>query len=108
MTDSRPGFRGRNPTTAELREAERILGLSRQQQRDHPTAVAADQAKLAHINTYGELPDFYLDRPFSCCRCGRWEIWLASDQKWYYEETKGHIDAKAIHCSRCRSQEQAD
>ena len=24
-------------------------------------AVAADRAKLAHINTYGDLPEFYVD-----------------------------------------------
>jgi hypothetical protein len=30
------------------------------------------------------------------------EIWKAADQKWYYEEAKGHVDAKAVECYDCR------
>lgn len=93
---------GRNPTPAELREAERIAGLLPEQQRHHPSAVPADHARLRHINTYGALPDYYIDRPFACRRCGKWEIWTASAQKWYYEEAKGHIDAVAVECHDCR------
>ena len=68
----------------------------------HPSAVRADPAKLGHINTYGSLPDFYLDQPFSCRTCGTWEIWKARDQKWYCEEAGGHIDAVAVECHACR------
>jgi hypothetical protein len=95
---------GRNPTEQELQEAARILGLHRSQQKDHPSAVAADHAKLSHINTYGSLPAFYLDKPFTCRRCGKREIWKAEDQQWYYEEAKGHIDASAVECHACRQQ----
>jgi putative zinc ribbon protein len=94
---------GRNPTEKEVREAERVLGLTPLQQRHHPSAVPADQTKLSHINTYGSLPDFYLDRPFVCRTCGKTEIWKARDQKWYYEEAKGHIDARAVECHDCRT-----
>jgi hypothetical protein len=52
--------------------------------------------KLDHINTYGFLPRFYIDRPFQCRDCGKEEIWRAADQKWYYEEAKGHTDATAL------------
>lgn len=34
--------------------------------------------------------------------CGKEEIWKAADQKWYYEEAKGHIDARAVRCHDCR------
>jgi hypothetical protein len=93
---------GRDATESEIREAERILSLTPLQQRSHPSAVLADRGRLSHINTYGELPEFYLDRPFTCRRCGKREIWKAKDQKWYYEEAKGHIDAKAVECHDCR------
>ena len=93
---------GRNPSAKELAEAERILGLHPLQQREHPSSVPADRSKLAHINTYGELPEYYLDRPFTCRRCGKREIWKARDQKWYYEEAKGHVDATAVECHGCR------
>lgn len=93
---------GRNPTEKELRAAQRVLELHPLQQRNHPSAVLADHSKLAHINTYGSLPEFYLDQPFVCRLCGKREIWKAEDQKWYYEEAKGHIDARAVECHNCR------
>ena len=93
---------GREPSEQELREAERVLSLSPVQQQNHPSAVTADHSNLSHINTYGNLPDFYLDRPFICRKCGKREIWKAKDQKWYYEEAKGHIDAVAVECHDCR------
>lgn len=65
-------------------------------------AVAADQAKLIHINTYGDLPEFYVDYSFTCRDCGKKEVWYASRQKWYYEEAKGHIWAVAVRCHDCR------
>lgn len=93
---------GRNPSLKELREAERITQLHPLQQRSHPSAVAADPGRLGHINTYGALPEYYIDRPFICRLCGKREIWRAWDQKWYYEEAKGHIDAVAVECHDCR------
>jgi hypothetical protein len=99
---SKGGDSGRNPTLKAFREAERVSRLHPEQQRAHPSSVPADSAKLAHINTYGALPAFYMDYPFVCRSCGKREIWKARDQKWYYEEAKGHIDAKAILCHACR------
>jgi len=96
------GQEGRNPSAQALAEAQRILALTPAQQRQHPKAIAADHSKLSHINTYGDLPEFYLDQPFCCRCCGRWEIWLARAQKWYYEEAKGHIQAQAVLCHGCR------
>jgi hypothetical protein len=65
-------------------------------------AVLADIEKLSHINTYGELPTHYLDYPFICKDCGSTEVWKAEQQKWYYEEAKGHIWAVAQRCRACR------
>jgi len=93
---------GRNPSVKELREAERVINLPPLQRKTHPSAIQSDISKLNHINTYGSLPEYYIDQPFTCRKCGKWEIWKAKDQKWYYEETKGHIDAKAVECHDCR------
>ncbi len=98
---------GRDPSAKELREADRISRLPAEQQRTHPSAVASDLEKLDHINTYGERPDYYIDQPFLCRRCGKREIWKALDQKWYFEEAKGHIDAKAVECHACRKSRQS-
>jgi hypothetical protein len=94
---------GRNPTARELAEAERIAALPPSEQQRHPSAIAADPSQLQHINTYGFLPEYYIDRPFTCRQCGKREIWRAADQKWYYEEAKGHIDARAVECHACRT-----
>ena len=93
---------GRDPRERELREAERVLSLTLVQQQNHPSAVPADHRNLSHINTYCGLPEFYLDQPFTCRKCGKREIWRAKDQKWYFEEAKGHIDARAVECHDCR------
>jgi hypothetical protein len=93
---------GPNPNARELREAERVSRLTPAQQKNHPSAVSADHRKLSHINTYGTLPEFYLDRPFICRKCGKQQIWKAKDQKWYYEKAKGHTDAFAVECHACR------
>ena len=98
---------GRDATEAEIREAERILSLTPAQQRGHPSAVPADHSQLSHINTYGSLPEFYLDRPFACRKCGKREVWKARDQKWYYEKAKWHIDAKAVECHDCRTEKKS-
>jgi hypothetical protein len=93
---------GRNPTAGDLKEAKRISALHPEMRRSHPSAVKADHSRLGHINTYGALPDYYIDRPFKCRDCGKEEIWRAKDQQWYYEEAKGHIDATATRCHACR------
>ncbi len=98
----------RNPSAKELREAYRVARLKPSQQNNHPSSVPADHSKLDHINTYGSLPEFYIDQPFTCRSCGKNEIWRARDQKWYYEEAKGHIDAAAVECHDCRKAKNQD
>lgn len=92
----------RNPSLKDIEEVRRIEAMHPDVQSDHPTAVKADHSKLTHINTYGELPRYYINTVFDCRDCGKTQIWRAEDQKWYYEEAKGHIDAKAVQCNACR------
>lgn len=91
---------GRNPTPRELADVDRWLTWAPSQ---NPSAVPADHARLDHINTYGVLPEYYVDLPFTCRRCAKREIWRSADQKWYYEQAKGHIDARAVECHDCRT-----
>lgn len=72
-----------------------------------PGAIVADVSKLDHINTYGDLPRYYIDYPFICIDCGTGEVWTALQQKWYYEEAKGHIWAVAVRCRACRQARKA-
>ena len=65
-------------------------------------AVPADHGELSHNNTYGLLPDYYVDRRFICRDCGATETWAAQQQKWWYEVAKGHIDSFAVRCRTCR------
>jgi len=67
-----------------------------------PGAIPADRKELQHINTYGALPEFYLDYEFECRDCGSREVWTAEQQKWWYEVAKGHIDSLAVRCRQCR------
>lgn len=98
---------GRNPTPEEYARAQRIQRLSKSEQRKSPSAVRADTNQLDHINTYGDLPSFYIDQPFECRLCGKREIWRATAQKQYYEVHKGHIDAHAVECHACRKAKRA-
>lgn len=70
-------------------------------------AVAVDPEQLAHNNTWGLLPSFYIDTPFVCKDCGAHEIWTAKQQKWWYEIAKGPIDSRAVRCRPCRLVERA-
>jgi hypothetical protein len=95
---------------AEIKEERARKAMKRQKRLQHkarfperpPGTVAADHRVLSHINTYGLLPDYYLDRPFICRDCGAAETWTAKQQKWWYEVAKGHIDAFAVRCRACR------
>ncbi|HEX6591161.1 MAG TPA: zinc-ribbon domain containing protein [Moraxellaceae bacterium] len=92
----------------EIRERRRQRALAAQTPPRDPEsgwplgAVAADATALSHNNTYGLLPLYYVDRAFDCRDCGSAELWTAKQQKWWYEEAKGHIDSTAIRCRPCR------
>lgn len=65
-------------------------------------AVPADWSKLRHWSTYEPLPEFYFDQKFSCRDCGKFQVWTAAQQKWYFEVAKGKMGGKAIRCRECR------
>ena len=70
--------------------------------------VMANWDELKHNNTYGPLPNFYVDRAFTCEDCGSEELWTAKQQKWWYEVAKGNINTTAIRCLPCRKRIAAD
>ena len=71
-----------------------------------PGAVVVDRDLLAHNNTYGLLPLFYIDRAFVCRDCGVGQIWTAKQQKWWYEVAQGNFNSTAVRCRPCRKKEQ--
>ena len=70
-------------------------------------AVMADPTQLAHNNTYGRLPQFYVDKIVVCRDCGTEELWRAERQKWWYEVAKGNINTDAVYCRACRQKMKA-
>jgi Probable zinc-ribbon domain len=73
--------------------------------------VPVNEERLAPYKSYG-APDyvyrgFYVDRPFTCGKCGKEEIWTATQQKWWYEVAKGYVYSAAKYCRPCRRKEQA-
>ncbi|MCB9940217.1 MAG: zinc-ribbon domain containing protein [Planctomycetaceae bacterium] len=66
-------------------------------------AVLADQSQQVPNRSYSPPPTYYVDVEFTCCDCGRDEVWTARQQKWYYEVAKGSLFATAIRCRGCRN-----
>lgn len=65
--------------------------------------------RLAPYNSYGTPAfvqrGFYQDVMFQCIDCGVEEVWRATQQKWWYEVAKGHVDTTANRCRPCRRKE---
>lgn len=112
-----------SPTSNKRRRAE-IVGarLRRQEEsrraelevrRSQSTAdtTPCDPSLLAPYNSYGQPPfvrdGYYRDTPFVCVDCGTQEVWRATQQKWWYEVAKGHVETRAIRCSPCRKRQSA-
>ena len=73
-----------------------------------PGLELADKSRLAHYNTmYGDMPDFYLDRAYTCRDCGAEEVWTAKQQKWWYETAQGSVYSQAVRCRACRQARRA-
>ena len=68
--------------------------------------------RLAPYNSYGSptfvARGYYEDLPFTCADCGEPQVWRASQQKWWYEVAKGHVESRAIRCRPCRARERAE
>ncbi|MFO0942672.1 MAG: zinc-ribbon domain containing protein [Pirellulales bacterium] len=66
-------------------------------------AMPADASLQVPNNSYHPPPRWYVDKPFTCAKCGSEEVWTAEQQKWYYEVAKGTLFATAKHCRKCRN-----
>lgn len=76
-----------------------------------PGQALVNEAALAPYKSYG-VPDFvqrgtYRDRRFVCMDCGIEETWTATQQKWWYEVARGHVETMATRCRPCRAKERA-
>jgi hypothetical protein len=49
---------------------------------------------------------FYVAAPFRCAGCGAAEIWMATQQKWWYEVAKDYVYSTAKLCRPCWCKEQ--
>ena len=69
--------------------------------------MPADYAVLTAHNNALSLPEYYVDKPFICQRCGASEVWTAEQQKWWYEVAHGSIHSGANTCRKCRQAQRA-
>ncbi len=69
-------------------------------------AVLCHSDLLAPSNSYGVPPfvtrGYYVDIPFQCVDCQKQEVWLATQQQWWYEVAKGNVESRANRCRSCR------
>jgi len=65
--------------------------------------IKVDRSKITSCS-WGPVtfPEYYKDKSFTCKDCGSKEVWLASQQKRWYEEQGGEIETKAVRCRDCR------
>ncbi|MES2931876.1 MAG: zinc-ribbon domain containing protein [Pseudomonadota bacterium] len=68
-------------------------------------AIFSNTTLLSETYPYSCLPLFYEDRAFNCRDCGIAQIWSAKQQRWWYEQARGHIDSVAVRCRHCRQVE---
>jgi hypothetical protein len=69
-------------------------------------AVICDPSLLAPSNSYSAplfvTRGYYIDMPFQCVDCQKQEVWLATQQQWWYEVAKGDVSSLANRCRPCR------
>ncbi len=66
------------------------------------TAIPVNKSRVRSRSAIPRIPDFWRDRPFTCKLCGKTEVWTARQQRQWYEEQGGEVEAIAIHCHDCR------
>jgi len=67
------------------------------------SAIAADTTK----QNYSLYPrTIYVDIEKRCAACGRWFIFFAKEQKYWFESLGFYIDADCAKCIDCRKKEQ--
>jgi len=96
-------------------QIQQLMKLRKAQQRQRTDLARkhtpVNASLLAPDNSLG-TPDFvalgaYIDRPFTCKKCGKLEVWTGLQQKWWYETAKGNVWTTATMCRPCRRNEQA-
>ncbi|WP_151173998.1 zinc-ribbon domain containing protein [Pseudoalteromonas ruthenica] len=67
------------------------------------TAIKADIEK----QNYSIYPrPIYVDIQKKCESCGKWFLFFAKEQKYWYESLRFYIDADCVKCVNCRKKEQ--
>ena len=93
-------------TRLQRREARQKI---QQAPRVPPASAPCNADNLAPYNSYGNpvfvVRGYYEDIVFCCKDCGVEETWRATQQKWWYEVAKGHVDTTATRCRPCRRRE---
>lgn len=68
------------------------------------TAISADVS----VQNYSIYPiKIYVDIEKICRDCGRWFLFFAQEQKYWFEILKFYVDADCIKCIECRKKEQS-
>ena len=98
----KPIISDENWTEAEVRAAHWSYGrLNYDQKILFPeTAIRANPMKQRTGYGWRRL---YVDIARPCRSCGRWFIFFALEQKYWYEELGFFIDADCVHCQECRN-----
>jgi len=69
------------------------------------TIIPVDRSKIFSRSVLPTVPEYYRDRWFTCKDCGEEDLWTAKQQKRWYEEQGGEIEAIAVRCRACRTKE---
>ena len=67
-------------------------------------AVPVNKEAIVYHSMIIDIPEFYIDKEFTCKDCGAQEIWTGKQQKWWYEIAKGNLETTAVRCSKCRKE----
>lgn len=93
-------------------EAWEAASLKREREEFLKDKVLVNVKNLRGIYNPDNYPAFvargyYVDWPFSCQDCGVWQVWTATQQKWWYECAKGNLHTVPLRCRACRRKERA-
>lgn len=66
------------------------------------TAIRADLTRQNYCCSPRYL---YVDMAKVCRKCGRWFIFFALEQKYWFEDLGFFVDADCVHCQDCRHEE---
>lgn len=67
-----------------------------------PSDAIPVDPELVNLGGSYHRPTFYQDQPFTCQDCKATHVWLAEDQRWYFESSGAPYYQVAIRCRKCR------